>query len=179
MVGEDEILELDTRKRIYEAIRRNPGVHMRELERLTGLSVALVKYHLGQLEKTGFVSAMDEGGYKRFFPAEKDLRLTVAQKRKLGVLRREIPLRIVLFLLRNPYSRHKDVSDSLHYAPSTVSFHMGRLMREGMVREAEEGERKGLVVVEPEDIVRILVVYRPLFDKMSDAFTDLWMEIYR
>jgi predicted transcriptional regulator len=179
MVGEDEVLELETRKRIYDVIRRNPGVHMRELERLTGYSVALVKYHLGHLEKTGYVTGMDEGGYRRFFPADKDLHLTVAQKRKLGVLRREIPLRIVLFLIRHPYSKHKDISENLHLAPSTVSFHMGRLTREGIVRDTVEPDKKGLVVDDPADLVRILVVYRPLFDKMADSFTDLWMEIYR
>jgi len=179
MENPDEVLELETRKRIYDAIRKNPGVHLRELERITGYSVALVKYHIGQLEKNEMVSGMDEGGYRRYFPADKDLHLTMVQKRRLGVLRREIPLRIVLFLIRNPYSKHKDVSEGLSLAPSTVSFHMGKLMTEGIVLEGLDGERKGLMVNDAKDIVRILIVYRPLFDKMADAFTDLWMEIYR
>jgi predicted transcriptional regulator len=179
MAGSDEVLELDTRRRIYDIIRKHPGVHMRELERLTGYSVALVKYHLGQLEKYDFVSSMEEGGYRRYFLKERDLRLTVAQKRKLGVMRREIPLRIVLFLIRNPHSKHKDIHEKLGLAPSTISFHLKKLITEGIVIHQKEVEPKGYFVDDARTVVRLLITYRPLFDKLADAFTDLWVEIYR
>jgi predicted transcriptional regulator len=175
----EDILELDTRKRIFDTIRRNPGVHMRELERMTGYSVALVKYHLGQLEKSELVTSMEEGGYLRYFIKEKELRLTMAQKRMLGVLRREIPLRIVLYLIRNPYTRHKDMHKELDLAASTLSFHLNKLVKEGIVQKDEDGVKKGFVVVDSKTVVRILVTYRPLFDKLADSFTDLWVEIYR
>ena len=110
---------------------------------------------------------------------ERALRLTVAQKRMLGVLRREIPLRIVLFLIKNPCSKHKDIHQGLELAPSTISFHMKKLLNEGIVVQEKEGEQKGYQVQDPRSVVRILVTYRPLFDKLADAFTDLWVEIYR
>jgi hypothetical protein len=56
---------------------------------------------------------------------------------------------------------------------------MKKLLNEGIVVQEKEGERKGYHVQDPRNVIRILVTYRPLFDKLADAFTDLWVEIYR
>jgi len=43
---EGEALELETRKKIYETVKRFPGLHLREIARQLDMSVPLVDYHL-------------------------------------------------------------------------------------------------------------------------------------
>ena len=49
--AETDPLALEVRKRLYELIRRNPGLHYRELERKSGMISGQLEYHLVYMEK--------------------------------------------------------------------------------------------------------------------------------
>src|SRR5213076_93205 len=47
MASKDEdILAVETRKDLYDFVRRNPGFHLREVSRALNLSITLADYHL-------------------------------------------------------------------------------------------------------------------------------------
>jgi len=48
---EPEILELETRRKIYELIEKNPGLHLSKIAELLKMRVSLAEYHLLFLEK--------------------------------------------------------------------------------------------------------------------------------
>jgi predicted transcriptional regulator len=176
---EDEILSLETRKKIYDSITRHPGMHMREISRHTGYSVALVKYHVQYLEKHGLLTVAREGGYNRYFASAAPSSLTQSDKKALALLRQEIPLRIVLHLLKNERAKHKDILAAVPVSASTLSFHLNKLLEGEVLGVERAGEKKGYYLTNPQNIVRLLVTFKPLFDRMADAFTDLWLDIYR
>jgi len=63
-----EVLELDARKSVLEAIIAKPGIHFRDLLRQSNLGSGTIHYHLSVLEREGFIRARKEGVVKRFYP---------------------------------------------------------------------------------------------------------------
>jgi predicted transcriptional regulator len=60
-----------TRSQIYTYINQNPGVGFRALASALCLPVGLAEYHLGVLVRSGLVSFVRDGRYKRFFIAKR------------------------------------------------------------------------------------------------------------
>ena len=53
MTGMPEGLELESRRRIYDFLTANPGVHLRKIGQVLGMSTGMLSYHLGYLERNG------------------------------------------------------------------------------------------------------------------------------
>src|SRR4030067_1274719 len=45
----DEILENENRSRIYKAIEANPGIHLREIQRILDMPLTTLDYHLNYM----------------------------------------------------------------------------------------------------------------------------------
>jgi predicted transcriptional regulator len=177
----DDILELETRRRIFQLVSSFPGLHMREIQRKLKLSIALAEYHLIFLEKANLITSISEGGYKRFYVKEEDGRapgmvIGHPERKILGLLRQRIPLQITLFLLGRKQATHSDISKSLEVSPSKLSFHLKKLLRSGVVRKLERDEGKGYAIADGNRIFRLLLTHKPAQD-MLDEFSDLWDNI--
>ena len=59
------ILELETRRKIYDFIQKFPGLHVREISRRLEIPFSTLQYHLRFLEKRELVKAKDDGKYIR------------------------------------------------------------------------------------------------------------------
>lgn len=79
-----EVLEHDTRARLYETIQAEPGLHEAELARGLDASEGTVGYHLSVLERAGYLTSLELGGCRRFFEQGA---LTEEEKRRIAVLR--------------------------------------------------------------------------------------------
>src|SRR5439155_15503971 len=105
MASKDEdILAVQTRKDLYDFVRRNPGFHLRELARALNLSITLADYHLRFLERHDLITSSMVGVYKRFYPrstpglADPRSALSKADRILLVFLRQPAPPRIMNFL---------------------------------------------------------------------------------
>ena len=96
MIPREDILKLETRRKIYNIILENPGLHLREILRRTDLSYGVLSYHLKYLKKQDLIVIKVNRRYKRYYVTQK-----VANKDKeiLNILREETPCRIILLLL--------------------------------------------------------------------------------
>ena len=178
-----ELLELDTRRAIYELVLAAPGLHLREIQRRLGMHVNLVEYHLGHLIASELVVEVKDAGYSRFYPTQTPGagggvdRLTSQEKRLLGLLRQPMPLRIIVYLLAAGRAQHKQLCDHLGCAPSTLTYHMKRLIRGQVVAQVTAGEGKGYWLVDRRGVARLLVLYRPAPFDQVEAFTELWLDL--
>src|SRR3989442_14270211 len=57
----------DARGRIVAAIAAKPGIHMRELERIVGISLSGISHHLRVLENQGTVIGISDRHYRPDF----------------------------------------------------------------------------------------------------------------
>lgn len=165
---DDEILDLEPRKKTYDAIEANPGIHMRELDRTLDIPLGTLRYHLRVLEKRGLIVSRKEDKYKRYYAKGK---IDKTDKDKLAVLRKELPRTVILFLLEFPGSTHKDISEALDVAPSTISYHLKKLLDDNFIEKIDDR----YYVREEDEIADILIQYQQTFlDSLVDRFVSLW-----
>ncbi len=164
----EQTLDLETRKRVYDAIASSPGMHLRELSRVLDMPLGTLRYNLSYLEKHELIMSQMDARYKRYFPR----RLSPLQKKVLAKLRREVPRGIVLYLLMNPNSRHSDILANFDLSPSTVTYYIKRLISDGIIVRSGEHDHY-YSVVNSELVIGVLLNYRQTFkDYLLDKFID-------
>lgn len=166
MPRDKEILDLAARRRIYAYVTSHPGAYLREIQRALDAPMGSLEYHLDQLEKAGLV-AIEQDANKRFFPA----RTSAEDVRLLSLLRREALRRIVSILLETGTCTHKELVARTSYPPSTVTFHVAKLVEAELVDRERDGRETRLTLRDPKQIHALLVRYQPTFlDRVLDAF---------
>lgn len=166
--------ELETRKKVYEAIVRSPGIHLREIERSTNLPLGVVRYHVDRLQSEDLIFAQEDRYFKRFFPRG---RIPNVSTQTFAVLRQESLRRIVLQLLSSPGSNHAALKEALSLPASTLSTYLAILLDKGVVRRERRGKENLYFVVDEESVMKVLIVYRPSFlDRLVDHAIELYLE---
>ena len=166
-----DTLELETRRDIYDLVAKNPGLHLSKIAKLLKMRVSLVEYHLVYLVKNQVIRAVKESGYLRFYVKGK---VGTEDKQVLSILRQEVPLRIVLYLLKSERSKHKDILKEMNVAPSTLSYHLKKLNKCGLISVKTYGDEKGYSIVDRNKLVNILVQYKPY--NVIESFKDIWID---
>jgi predicted transcriptional regulator len=158
------------KKKIFDLIEQNPGLHLSKIAEMLNIRISLVEYHLQYMEKEGRISCIKEKGYKRYYSKESDVGAN--DKKTLSLLRQETALKIVLFLLKNPNSRHKDIAEHMDLATNALSYHLNKLVEEGIVAAPVPGEEKGYTIVNRKEIIAFLRRYQ--LQTVVDRFTETW-----
>jgi predicted ArsR family transcriptional regulator len=161
--------------RLLALVEAYPGLHVRELARQLGTSVALVEYHLEALERQGKVELRPDLRYRRAYLRGAGA-VPAADRKALDLLRRRLPLRIVLELLNAPGPlRHAELAERLGMGKSKLSFHLQALEQAGLVERDGAG---ALRAREAGRLRRLLERWKPTPDVLSE-FEDAWSELYR
>lgn len=172
---EDEPLDLETRKRIFEFISTSPGAHFREIERRLSLPIGVIAYHIKYLEEKEMISAKIEGKYTRYYVVGK---LGSKDKNLMSILRQEIPRRILMHVIMHPGCTHKDLLELFEVSPSTLSFHIKKLLDGALIRQEKEGREHKYFIINEDEVAKSLVLYKKSFlDSVVDSFTSTWMEM--
>ncbi len=172
----EDTLALETRRDIYDLIVRYPGLHEREIARRLDISLSTLDYHLHYMEKRGLLVSKKDGRYTRYFAAKK---VGMEDKKIISLLRQQTPRQIVLYLLEYPGAIHKDICSAVGKSPSTVSFHLKKLVTAGIVEATSLGRKTAYQVVDEERVVNALITYQDTFvDSAVDSFVDTWMSLH-
>lgn len=180
----DPVLEIDTRRKIFELIQANPGLHMREIARQAGLQLSLVEYHVNYLSDNDMVYAIREDRYSRFYVDDGFIdevggsQLTGEQKRILHLLRQELPLAIVVILLEATKATHKQLAEALEVAGSTLSYPLGKLVDAEVVVKVKAGEHKGYRLKDRKEVLKILILGKVKPPSQVENFIDMWEDLY-
>jgi predicted transcriptional regulator len=158
----------DTRDRVGDRVRADPGVHFNELVRGLDLAPGQVQYHLRRLE---WVVEADLYGQTHYYPPEYD----EGERRALALLRRETAADVVALLLETGALPATEVAERVGIARSTLSWHVDRLTEAGLV--GEERDHRNRVVLSPGDpewTARLLRRAEPATpERLVDRFTRL------
>jgi len=169
---EEDVLELETRKEIFEYVQANPGVHFSQLKRDLDMETGLVQHHLRTLEDYDVLSSTDHQGKRRLFVAEE---LNDEERAILSSLRYETTRHILLFLLEETTARNRAIAEELGVSPPTVSWHVSRLVENGIVSEVQDGRTTCYTVTDEELTMQLLVRYQESFvDRAVDNVLDFW-----
>jgi predicted transcriptional regulator len=170
--NEEDVLELETRKEIFEYVQANPGAHFSQLKRDLGMETGLVQHHLSTLEDYDVLTSEDHQGKRRLFVAEE---LAEEERAILSSLRYETTRHILLFLLEESTARNGAIAEELGVSPPTVSWHISRLVENGIVSEVEDGRTTYYTVADEDLTMQLLVRYQESFvDRAVDNVLDFW-----
>jgi len=165
-----DILELESRQKIYSILKKNPGLHLSKIAKILNLRVSLVEYHLHYLEKHSLVKSDKHTGYKRYFiSGEAEL----VQKKNFSVVRQKNLLKIVLLLLKQKQANHKELLSQLDISPATLSYHLKRLVKNNILIIDKKGTEHIYYIKNPKELTIWLIKYKPY--NLLDGFTDIWL----
>ena len=168
----EDIRELEIRQKIYDLIKKNPGLHARKIAEILCLQGQLADYHLQYLEKTEMLSSVKEEGYRRYYVKGT---LGVQERKLLSILRRETPLRIVVFLLQHPGCVYHEMPAQLHIDKSTLTYHLKKISQYGILRIQEDSDDRHYFLENEQQIIDLLVKYKP-YTRM-ERFKDTWVNL--
>ena len=169
------VLDLEARRRIVDAVREAPGLHLRALAEVLKMPVSTLEYHCYHLVKHGHLDTRESGGFKAFFPGQG---IDRRDKDILAVIRHEAPRRICTRLILHPGTTPGELKETVGLSGPTLSFHLKKMRTSGILREEAAGRTKRLYIVEPERVANVLVVYRKSFvDDVVDRFSDAWLSL--
>ncbi|MBI5060689.1 MAG: winged helix-turn-helix transcriptional regulator [Candidatus Aenigmarchaeota archaeon] len=167
----DNLLELDARKEIYDCIRKSPGLHFREIQRRTKLPTGSVEYHLHFLHKNGLVRAEKKGKFLYYYPT--DHAFGEEEKILISLLRQKNIRHILMSLIEKKGSTPSELGEKLGMSPSNLSWYLNMLSEKNIITQKKRGRFRHYSVRDKKRIVLCLVTYRASFlDKTVDGFIE-------
>ncbi len=172
-----EFLELEARQKIYEIIRKNPGINLSKIANILKMRISHVEYHLRYMKKHEIINSSKYTGYARFYTNNQE-NIGSYDKKILSIIRQKTPLKIVLLLLKNVYMRHKEILKEINLAPSTLSYHINKLKKLGLIEICRIKDENNYALSNRKKIVNLIVRYKPynLFESFKDVWKDLKIE---
>jgi len=166
-------LELETRRRIYEQVKKSPGIHFRELERRLKLVVGSLQYHLHYLEKKNLIRAQNDGDYVRYFVNDRSLKEN--ERKILSLLRRSGCRHILIQLLDNPGLNNKELCQAVGLSSTTISWHLNKLIEAGIIEKTKNGRINKFTIIDPTAVAELLICYKESFlDTLLDSYIKMW-----
>jgi predicted transcriptional regulator len=171
----DEILENQNRHKVYALIEKNPGIHLRELQRITAMPLTTLDYHLSYMARKGIIYSESEDHIKRYYTKPLD-----SEEKKLLVALRKNKLReIVLFTMANRKVKYQQLSDYFKIPHSTLSLYLKSLADNDILVKEKVGYDTYYYVKDEDRVAKVLVVYKQsLLDLLVDKTLSAWLESY-
>jgi len=126
-----KILNHLTRKRIYEHIISNPGIHFRAILNDLDLKTGNLSYHLNVLEREEYLKSYQDGMYRRFNLYGKGQPLKISLS--------EIQERILLTIKNNPGINQSTIGKIIGSSRIVVNYHVRILCDVGMILIEKKG----------------------------------------
>src|SRR3972149_3670999 len=171
----NEILENENRRKIYNLIEKNPGTHLRELQRTLNMPLTTLEYHLTYMVRKKIVYSETDSQYKRYYakPLEKE------DKKVLSALRQKRLREIVLLVLASEKTKYQFMSDYFNLPRSTLSFYLKYLVDKGILTKEKVGYETLYTVKDEDRVSKVIIAYKASFlDKLVDKTLNTWLETY-
>jgi predicted transcriptional regulator len=167
-----DILDLESRRKIYDLVRQYAGYHMREIQRASGMPFGTVSYHLSYLQKHHLIREERDGNHLRYYP----LTMDIHNERILALLRQRSVRNILFSIMAHDGCSHQDIVSSIHLSPSTTTWHLKKLLDSDIIRSERRGKYNAyLLNVPKESIMNLLITFRESFlDCLVDGLLELW-----
>jgi len=169
----DEILENNNRRKIYQVLEKNPGIYLRELQRIVNMPLGTVEYHLDYMTRKKLIFSEAENHHKRYYTKPLDL----ADKRLLSALRQKRLREIVLIALVNKKIQYQSLAEYFKIPHSTLSLYLKCLVEKNILVRERIGYKSLYRVRDEEAVAKVLIAYKSsLSDKLVDKALAAFME---
>jgi predicted transcriptional regulator len=169
-------LELDTRSRLYNEIRKSPGLHFRELQRRINMATGALQYHLDYLEKRSLIKSERVENTKRFFVMQS--KRLEGEEQIMPFLRMEKTRHLLMSMLSGRKNTIQSLARKTQTPYSTTSRLLDKIVEGGIASKERKKKQIHYLLLSPEAITQMLVTYRKSFlDDLVDEFVETWQEL--
>ena len=171
-----EALQLNVRNNLYNIIKKEPGLHFRELKRKSNLAIGSLQYHLDYLQKKHLINGVKDSRFVRYYSIEKvgaehDPNL-------LGALRQDKPKQIVLLLLKKKFLTQASIAKQIDLGLSTTSWHLAKLMEANLLAKKKRGRKSVYFLTDIEKAKSTVLQHKDsLAENMVDNFVEIINEL--
>ncbi|HEV8359559.1 MAG TPA: winged helix-turn-helix transcriptional regulator [Candidatus Thermoplasmatota archaeon] len=137
-IQREEAMLNGRRNQLYELVRSDPGIHLSDLVRRSGLGWGAALYHLSVLEKNRVLVVHAEGGFKRYFANGAQSHHDLP---RIAALRHGAAKALYEAVHAWPGKSGRELADTLGLSPSTLARASERLEDAGLVRRVRAGRR--------------------------------------
>lgn len=132
------VLEHETRKKIFALICENPGIDLTRLAILSKSNENTLRYHIDRLAETKCISIFDQGKSYHFFENHN----TFSMKEQLFLSRSSSGLtgKILTLVQHNPGISRREIAECLGIASPTVTRTVRHLVYEGCIQLVKDGK---------------------------------------
>lgn len=135
-IGNEQVLEHPLRQQIADLVTAEPGIHFQELVRRLDAGRGTMEHHLRKLVSANVLTMQVSQGFTCFFPKGKvDRHLMAAAP----VLKSDGARQVLQAIQQSPGIPAQDVAASIGLTPSTVNYHLKRLVGSGLVAHERRG----------------------------------------
>ena len=165
-------LQRSNRSRIKFLISSLPGVHLRQIQRILGLSFSSVRYNVDALKRDGEVLDWNESGRSRLFPPA----VTDYEKVVYSHLRNRVSRKVLRAIAREGKLTNRQLSELTGFAKSTLSECIHRLLEAELVRASfSQDGRVAYQLRESQVMLSMLeTADHSVLEEASDRFIQLW-----
>jgi len=129
----NKVLDNEKRKKIYNYVQKNPGLHLRELSRQLGIHKNNLEYHLNYLIKNDMIVKKKESKYSRYFVSNE---IGCKKENLLLFVRLQTAQDIILAMLYCRYTTLSELSILLNKTPTTIKFYLDKLLEHEIIEPA-------------------------------------------
>jgi predicted transcriptional regulator len=168
----DAVLANLRRKKIYNFVRRNPGLHLRELQRRLMIPLSSLEHHINYMIRHNILYKEKDGRYVRYFAGQS----TKEERKLISAIRHEKLREIVLIILEKEEVKFQDLKNYLDLPSSTLSYFLKCLLDRGILRREKVGY-ENIYSIQDQRVGKVLVIYEPSFtDRIVDKVSRTFME---
>ena len=148
------------REKLLQIISENPGIHFREIQRISGMAVGQTEYHLYQLERTDRVVIREDGKTRRYFLTDQG---NLKEKKIVLCLRNGYSAAVIHDLVKKnevPLSQwEKGRKSRREKVMNTIK----EMESDGIIAMKIKDEETLIYLVDRESIMKVLRKYRKGF----------------
>ncbi len=138
----DDVLENEARKKILDLILGQPGIHLNEIMRQTGIDAGAVNWHLDILADYHLIKMEKVGQYNAYFPKipiKNDLPLYLEA---VSLMKNETGLKLLRLLQSRGPMFVAELASELEVDKKAIRYHGQRLAGDGLLEFKEEDGKK-------------------------------------
>jgi predicted transcriptional regulator len=165
------VLELPTRRSIFEFVREHPGASARTIQRGLGMGWGETAYHLDQMLRAGLLYRERGGRRDFYFPAD----MLPIDRQLLLSMQSAVERALLVELARFPGLSFGDLMERLGVGKSTLAFHLKFLVALGIVEVDATNVTRQYRARRPDLVLRLYRSFRDSFeDRWIDRFSSTW-----
>lgn len=152
--------ESPARDKLLKIISENPGIHFREIQRISSMAVGQAEYHLYQLERSEKVMIREDGKNRRYFIPDQG---SLLDRKIIFYLRGPYSSSVIQSLIRQGELEDRAVVKGRRSKQEKIREAIGNMEKDGVILRNFVDGVEHLALADRNRVIKILKKYRKGF----------------